>query len=1138
MPDLTGQTAIFRRGGYTYTGYISVVPQTVVLAGTITAVPTYPAKTLSYTLTSGDEDDALGDLTVNFYSSGGTKKATLRIATGTASTNTVLQVAEFAQGVYDVASGDTFQVIKAWNIWDRLVSATAALNKDSRIAYSDQNANPQPIANSGGAVAGFDTSLSFYGSTSYTIDPDSSGTLSHSWIFQDATPSSSAVANPTGIVFPVGFRWVEHSVSDSSNSKISVQYVPVWVHDNSTYPALAVQMDSLSGNVEQGWRCSFKLPRGSEADIADLPDGSMVVYWEKEVFNGTVASYGSNVANRSHVKFVGYLVSDSIHVDPDTSEISFEAVSPLEILSQTPALPQLMVANSAPTKWSEIRGLTTKMMFVYLARWHASIMNAFDFVYTDALSIAYLRVAVEGDSIAAQLRDIAQGLNCQVTCDRLGRIIFSQDPDFLAEGDRPGRTTTYDLTTADIMELDIPRNHRGTVKFARGEGITQLSKPVFSNSPGNAPAPYGTGSDTLSRQIVTDQDDLNTRTGLYFAKVNNLYNGQFVPAGVRVKLPDGYDIFDPAYREFVTLDLPASYNSRAVGFEDTERWTCEGVDISYDIEAGTKDINVTIDHETLGVPGVTYHMPPEETNGLPPLADPPPLEVTFPEIGTDPISGTLPSGGGVVASNKKAFAVFGTDNQLSITSDFSKTEASGGPDWDTLIDLTGLANWGGGNLIQFEADPFSPAYLTTASTAVNGWFITNTHVQYIEDIFGTPALHAATALHDDSEHRTLAVSRKTRQVAYIATWYETEGVFAAVTVDYDTWTEAVVTSDELTTSVSAPGLWVSPKTAGSARIAVWTTTDDVGMDIDAVAQVYKTTNTGTSWTLLTVPDVELGQDVSSTLVTPFQNTGSYVYHRKNDVVDGVTLTRNAGGVEADITPNVSGTTLIPQGLYAREFAVPDQDQNTMVMVGVTGGSCAENWDLVDGSHGTILDRTPTTITIEASETIPGGWYIILTINGSLSTPSTDLCTNISSIVGDPVPVTESWVNCGEDYPANLNTGLFGSDKCIWYYQAQALAPFTVTITFTSTDGCGDCVPAEIYGVVLSKNIRAAESLVEWTSLAMGDDVEYRQVIAMSGKQFLVYGINMSIGVANKTEIDSRRGNLVSAGRCVGACGAG
>lgn len=914
MPALSAQSAIFRRGGYTFTGYISTPPQTVVLSGTISTVPTYPATQLSYTLDSGATADALPDLLVNFYSSGGVKKATLRIATGQTVTSVVLPVSEFSQGVYDVAVNDTFEVVRVWNIWDRLVSATATLNKDSRIAYTDQGSNPPPICNSGGASAGFNPLVDFDGSASFAVDPDSGGSITHAWAFGDGTPSTSSSATPSGVSFPVGFRWVQHSATDASNSKTTYQYVPVWVHDRSIYAPLAVQMDSLSADVENGWRCSFKLPKGTEGNLATLPDGALIVYWELERYGTSESSYGSNVSNRSQVKFVGYLVSDSVHIEPDSNEVTFEAVSPLAILEQTPALPQLMVSASSPSKWSEIKTLSTRRALWYLSYWHSSLINAFDFVWIDGLDTTYDRLATEADSIAGQLRDIGDGLNIQITCDRLGRIYMTKNPDYMNASDRNGRTKTYDLTTADIMSIDIPRNHRGSVKFVRGEGIATGNKAVFSNAPGNAPAPFAPATDTLSKQIVSNQTDLNNRTGWHFARLNGLYNGQFVPQDARVTLPDGYDVFDPATREFLTLTLASTFNSRGVGFDNTTKWTVEAINISYDLDNGAKEIELTLDHETIGAAGITYVPPQESIAGL---GDWPPLDLQFLDFGVD---------FGSTRTGTQTLAAFCTDNNLYITDDFDTPSAAGGPTWRT-VNLTALSGWPGGTVLQFEVDAYSPKYLGTGTT-VNGWVCTDGHIFRISDIFGTTAISDVYAFVVSSNLRNMRFERGEQNFGIVTSYYIGVGTKAAYTTDGINWTEVSVSTNYDTDGTFGwyPGIYIDPHTAGRALTSAFTA---VATGAGQSATLRETVDHGATWSTLSSPTTNVGRGLAHNIINPYTDTSKIYYaHTSETTAFDPRLYRN----NTDVSPIDSGNYYGPFQLN-RSISIDDNNANNIVVCG-------------------------------------------------------------------------------------------------------------------------------------------------------------------------------------------------------------
>src|SRR6056297_3295728 len=109
-----------------------------------------------------------------------------------------------------------------------------------------------------------------------------------------------------------------------------------------------------------------------------------------------------------------------------------------------------------------------------------------------------------------------------VTCDRLGRIYVTRDVAYLDDADRNTRTTTYNLTTDDVIEITMPRIHNRTVKSVRGEGVnaeTAVSNIVGFFSDGIAAPSSGTATESLSRQVLDQslpQEDLNKRTGHHY----------------------------------------------------------------------------------------------------------------------------------------------------------------------------------------------------------------------------------------------------------------------------------------------------------------------------------------------------------------------------------------------------------------------------------------------------------------------------------------------------------------------------------------------------------------------------------------------------------------------------------------------
>ncbi len=984
MPDLTAQASRFRAGQYFYTGHLSIVPQTVVLRGTITAVPTYPALTLAYTLNSGSESNVQPDMTVVFFSSTGVERAVLRVASGGTITSTSLPIAEFARGVYDVTVGDTFEVRKEWRIWDHLVGATSTFPKDSRIAYSDQGSNPPPVANGGGPYAGFIDPVTnvmvvpiFPGGLSFTVDPDSSGSKTYAWDFVDGTPPTSTDENPTNIAFPSGFRWVKLTVTDASNSKSSVKQIPVWAHDRAANYPLAVLMEQADGDIENGWNASFRLPKAGEADITTLPDGALVVYWEDEYYASGKGSFGGAVTGRSHIKFVGYLVADTIRIDGASDEVTFEAVGPLAILEQTPALPQLLQSKSSPTKWEHIKSLTINRLLWYIWFWHASVATVFDFLWLDGTDLAYSILKLDSiDNLAEQLRDIANSLCVYLTCDRLGRLRFKRDPNHQSSTARAALTKAYDLDRSDFLQAEIRRAHRGNVKFVRGEGFTAAAtasgqKGVSSNAPGNAPAPFGPGQETLAKQIVASGTELNERTGMRFARLNGLYNGQFVPQGVPLKLPDGYDVFDPALLDFVTFNPGA--NKRGVTYEATRRWIPESVSILYDPDQGLKDNTLTISHETIGPPGITYVPPASNAlvgNPITPLDFQFSFETFAPTVGQPQLRPGL-----------QTLAAIGSDGYIYITTDYETPAASGGPSW-IRFPITVV-----GNIIHFVVDAFSPLYLGTGTT-VNGWIITDQRIYRIDDIFGARTLTSQFTFATTSSLRSGDFSWAKQGHGAVISYYNGggyTGVYATYTLDGVNWASEVLVGASVAASVAvSPGCWVSSKRATLGH--VYTT----AFRASGLVNLYKSTDGGATWTQSTnLSGLHSNDRLAGDLHFPHMGNDDnslFYFGFSNNDSGGHRIGRSAAGTPVQIGIDLGGgvrhSIVRPNAIHSFPKEDSANNKNYMVAAGPdigfinygvwtsqTGGGTAE--------AGDWLNSWPSTSTGDSN-----GSYTQVRISGS------------------------------------------------------------------------------------------------------------------------------------------------------------
>lgn len=725
MPALTLSTI---RKPYRYRGYLTVVPEAVVLEGTLTATPTYPALTLAYTLTAGDEADVLADMEVEIYSSANVFKGRLRVAQGGTISSTSLPVNEFSRGRLDIVSGDKFKVLRSWRIRDRLVAANATFDKDSRVTYTDQNEHIAPVACAGGPWAGFVdagqsyATLELSAAESYTVDLDSGGAFSVLWDVGDGTITVGTDTDETITVrFPTGSRWVQLTVEDEDNGATSVYYFPVVVHNYTNARPHEVIVSTLDGERTAGWRCSFQLPAG--ADIEDLPDGALIIYHEDEYYGGVKGSYGHPVSNRSRIKFTGYVTADTITVDVFTNEVSFEAVGPLGILENLPGFSQVLEEVSSPTNWQEYEGLTVYQVIIYILRTGTTLSQLFDIVLRgdDAIYPAiYIQKAVP----LQQVHELADGMSWELTCDRTGRLMFSRKLTRLDSTDRNAATTTATLTADDRIRITARREHRGSVNtlLARGFAAGNSPYPMWSKAPGDAPdeAP---GEVVIERLIEGNQSTLNDLSGWAYAEQNKRLNGLPAPT-IDAELPGGYDCID-FYPEWLKLTVDAANNKRGVGLS-AQRGLPERISVIRDASAGSKSITLSWQCETDGAAGIAQPIP----------VDPNPPNGDFPDIGIEPYP---PGWQGLVAGQKNLAVIF-KNGRIGVTETFNQPYPT-----YVVYDLSGTI---GTSCLQWVYDARSTVYNTC------GWIITSTAIYRITGI-GSGSTPSVTLQHTFADSSTL-----------------------------------------------------------------------------------------------------------------------------------------------------------------------------------------------------------------------------------------------------------------------------------------------------------------------------------------------------------------------------------------------
>jgi hypothetical protein len=629
MPDLSAHLPTFLRGGFSMHGYISTITEVSVMEGTVTADAADQATTLSFTLTSGSAASVVAGMEVVILTSGSVFKGRLRVADG-GSTSTVLQVNEFSPGRLKVVTGDKLKVMRSFRLRDLLVAQTT-FNKDTRIAYSNQNALIKPIANTGGlyvgGVAGGIVAVQHFGSLSSTLDPDSGASGTHLWDAKDGTITvgTSTSADITA-EYGAGSRVIDYQFTDSSNSTSAKKYTLVRTHDENDPPIPLTGRPRLSGSRRDGgYTMTFTAVSG--CGIEALPDGALVVFWKDEKRGSSSGSYGSKVTGRSHIKFVGFLLRETIRVDVRTNTVTFEAVSPQQLLKLMTGFSQVLEEVSSPTTWQQYKGLTVKQMVVYLLRWHTTALDIFDLIWNITTNYPYPRFFIQQSTPGAQVQEILDGISARFCVDRTGRMEVNKLLSRSTTAERNAATTALALSTSLIVPpRELAWEHRYTTAQVEGKGFTTGTTPLKSVAPGEAPAEAADYT-TIERLIVIDQAELNRVTGHVFAEKNSLYDGLPVPKGMPVKLRPGLDVFDVAYEDWVTDTLDSASNARGRGFS-ADRFLIDRIEVQYDETTGVDETVLYLDHETRGEPGQTRavqpstDVPPETGGGNPVFTNP------------------------------------------------------------------------------------------------------------------------------------------------------------------------------------------------------------------------------------------------------------------------------------------------------------------------------------------------------------------------------------------------------------------------------------------------------------------------------------------------------------------------------------
>lgn len=600
----------------------------------------FPVSVLTY---DGSGVGAFTDIkigqTVRIKSSGGAFKGWARVRdTPTSST---IPIGVISKGDIEIANNDRIEILNERRLWAKVprIEPDGTLLKDWTLEFNAATAQP-PVAVGGVSYIGEvdpDTGLitvTLPSSASYAI-ANGASISSRLWNVIDGTITVGTSTSTTiTATFPAGYRYVELTVTDS-NGNTHTTYILVVGIDPDTCPAYPVRVSRLGGSLSTGWEGSFSLI--GESDFSDIPYGVPCMLWAKETYGTTEGSLNGQTG-REHIKFVGWTSSELTHIEPLLSDFTLNAQNAQAILGALPAFSQTTERNASPTSWFQVANLNLWRHFHYLAHWHSTLFDVcpveLPSYYADYPTV---RLDADAGSLLDQFNFVFGAVRAKFTSGMRNEVYARYNPHLMTSAERSALTTVVTLADTDWTNaLDIEATYRPPVGMLRGSGIVASADTVtavLSAAPGSTPG-QGASQDSLDRQLVVDQSDLNSRVGREYAR-RNLAN-QVLP----ITILNGGVIADPSWQELIKFTTSVD-NKRGISYT-SDPFVLATVDVTYDHENAVSIENWQLEYMTAAnvVAGITVQVPGADTpiddeyiasDGTYAEQSLPPYEYTIPE---------------------------------------------------------------------------------------------------------------------------------------------------------------------------------------------------------------------------------------------------------------------------------------------------------------------------------------------------------------------------------------------------------------------------------------------------------------------------------------------------------------------------
>jgi hypothetical protein len=386
---------------------------------------------------------------------------------------------------------------------------------------------------------------------SYSLD---STIPAYSWQTTNGTLSSMTSATPTLTVNTAGVYRISCFVGGGGVG--SWGHRKIHVFDKAHPPLTVTKLESFEGSDDGGW--SARLTVYGNVSQDQIRDQAQIILFSRDHYGSTQQAIGQNAAS-ANVKLVGWIVGETITIDPELNQVTFDVQGAQYWLDKITGVATAMEDMSVePVLWTQMYHLTVDRALWHFFVWRTTFTLCCDLHLTS--NIQRLKF-LEGKlgSLASQVDQIAkQVILARAVCDRLSRMIIEVNPQMIPSAAR----TTPVVQHFEPQDLRAPLSlqvrkvnevSRMTVSGTAWDGATATG--YVSAKPKGVFKTHGR-PDSIPNLAIDNQDQADRLASLALANRNNPYPSVPVPiSGLNTLL-------DIAPAMYITQD--AQDNSRGL----------------------------------------------------------------------------------------------------------------------------------------------------------------------------------------------------------------------------------------------------------------------------------------------------------------------------------------------------------------------------------------------------------------------------------------------------------------------------------------------------------------------------------------------------------------------------------------------